>query len=510
MPPTIAILADIHLPDSRSSAQWAAFDWALAELRARKVDAVAVVGDVTASGSSAAATRARGCLDALSIPLATTPGNSDLRCPKGSGAVVEALSTPALIDLPRLRVLTADTSRARVASGERDRLDAQARCEGRAVVLVTHMAPTALDSGSEAWLHAWAARHRVSLIVAGHRHRDDVSATGATAIHQMRGLDPDKAIGGPPAIALLELDNDRWVRSGIAWPEGDASGWSNVERAEFQSLLGVSCIGDAVGGLGQAAGLRVRCVELRADAADLPRAALQEALTAWRAAGGDRLSWHMPGLGWEALHGDGDALGAWRATIDAALETQVDALTVHVPSVPVGMLKPGSHAWHGMADAFAQELRPATDSGAAIGIENMHMNAGEPAGDERGYGYLPEECLAWIEALRQRLPRAEVGMLLDIGHARNNAPFSEAYTLGEWYERVGGEAVGYHIHQVIETGNGYANHQPFEGVFGPLISLSSFLWAWRQRHLRRRPMTLEIRDPASRAASVEVIRRAMG
>jgi len=56
------------------------------------------------------------------------------------------------------------------------------------------------------------------------------------------------------------------------------------------------------------------------------------------------------------------------------------------------------------------------------------------------------------------------------------------------------------------TGGALANHQPIESVFGPLISFSSFLWAWRNGQLRHAPMYLEIRNSAGREASLSAFR----
>ena len=265
-------------------------------------------------------------------------------------------------------------------------------------------------------------------------------------------------------------------------------------------------MGDGCDGLRQARELGVRRVELRASAAEIPRPELMDAVAAWRDLGGETLSWHMPNVGWASLHGDATELQAWRDSLEAALAVGADALTVHVPRVPVGLMRHGSEAWHGFSDFFARELAPAAEAGLTIGIENLHMNRGEPDSDERGFGYLPDECLAWIAEVRARLDGAEVGMLLDVGHARNNAPYSSEFTLSAWYERVGHEIVGYHVHQVVLTDGALANHQPIESAFGPLISFSSFLWAWRAGPLRHAPMYLEVRGSAGREASLDAFR----
>ena len=144
-------------------------------------------------------------------------------------------------------------------------------------------------------------------------------------------------------------------------------------------------------------------------------------------------------------------------------------------------------------DSYAQALAPLADTGVTIGIENMHMTPGETP-DDRNYGYTPDECRAFIDALRA-LPGLDIGFHLDIGHARNNAPYSSLFPVGTWYEQLGAECNGMHIHQVVQDGQGKMhNHKPLLGFFDKLIALSSLILARRDGLLRSVPMFLEIRD----------------
>jgi len=87
----------------------------------------------------------------------------------------------------------------------------------------------------------------------------------------------------------------------------------------------------------------------------------------------------------------------------------------------------------------------------------MHMNIGERDNGSRRFGYVPLECATWVETMRERLGD-EVGFLLDIGHARNNAPFSKRISLGHWYARMGRATVGYHIHQQALESSAHHRH----------------------------------------------------
>jgi hypothetical protein len=173
-------------------------------------------------------------------------------------------------------------------------------------------------------------------------------------------------------------------------------------------------------------------------------------------------------------------------------------------------MQPGSPAWCSLSDAFCRLTAPAVAQGVVVAVENMHMAARETPDDSRRYGYLPAECLAWVEELRLRLGHGSVGMLLDLGHARNNDPFASEFILGVWYALVGRQVAGYHLHQVVETSQGMMNHQPVRDLHGPLISYSSFLWAWRAGQLNHAPAFIEVPDPEGQRDSLHTLRRGLG
>jgi hypothetical protein len=114
---------------------------------------------------------------------------------------------------------------------------------------------------------------------------------------------------------------------------------------------------------------------------------------------------------------------------------------------------------------------------------------------ERGYGYTPAECRDWIYALRDKAGSDKIGFHFDIGHARNNMPYSSLYNISQWFAELGTLITGYHLHQVEQNGDGTClNHRPVIGMFGPLISFSSLFAAWKDRQINHSPMYLEIRN----------------
>ena len=505
----IAILADTHLPDTAGSAQDAALDWALDQLRHDAPDVVLVAGDVTGTGRSETARRARGKMDRSGLPYRMTPGNSDRRTPTDWALTEARLTVARPYVTSDLAVLVLDTSDETVPELEREATQRLLRVAGnRAVVLVTHHPPQRLEPESRAWLESLLGSGAIGLFVAGHIHRDTKATSGNCQVHAVRGLDPDKAIGGAPAVALFTLREGLWTKEDLPFPDGDVGGWAPDACNEFVRQLGISCGEDTMGGLAQARRYEVPCIEVRAsETIALPRAPLGDAVAKWREDGGRYLSIHMPNLAWDTTTRDVEGLRAWRAAIDLSLALGADALTVHAPRVRVGHMQIGGQVWDALGHGYAESLGPAMDRGVVVSIENLHMRHGEPTDGSRGFGYLPDECLSWIRALRELTGYQRIGLHLDIGHARNNPPFSKRLSLGEWYALTGAEVTGYHLHQVRVIDGEMRNHHPFDGVFGPLISLSSFFWAWRSGQLCHAPVLLEIRDPAGRWPSLQHLRQ---
>ncbi len=503
---TIAVLADLHLPEMADTAQEACLDWALRELCRLRPDVIVVAGDITASGSAAAAGRLRHKLAATGLCFRITPGNSDLRCEATAAAVREVLATATHLETPVCLLTLLDTSEGRLGPEQRLLWEAATQQAGRRpLVVVTHMPPASLDAASRDWLVARLAQQPGLLFIAAHTHRDQSLDLGAARARVLRGMDPDKAIGGPPAIGVFELGGSGWHEREIVFPGGTPETWGPDERAVFRDLLGMSCSDDSVGGLALAAEAGLACVELRAGSVT-EETELAKPLAQWRSAGGRYLSWHMPNLRWDQDAQTVTGQRKWQRALGLIACHGADALTVHVPRVAVGLLQPGSTAWCRLADAVCDLVAPLAAAGTTIGVENLHMTAREASDEQRGFGYLPAECLAWVGELRARLGAATVGLLLDIGHARNNGPYATEYTLGVWYALTGHEIVGYHLHQVVPTAEGMRNHQPIRELYGPLVSYSSFLWAWHSGQLNHAPMYLEIPDEDGRRESLAMLR----
>ena len=465
----IAVFADLHYTVESGQLKGEILRWAVEESSRCGCEAIVCAGDMIGSGRKAEAEAVAAILNESPLPVSFTPGNAELRCPAESAEVLAILAgAPA----PE-GVALVDSSKGWGDGALGD------RALPTGTLVITHVPPSLPPS----------ACCPIAFAVAGHTHRD----SEAPGLSVVRGLDPDKAQGGPPAFAIFERGADgAWRRAGdCVFPGIAPEEWTDNFRRAFLEDLGLSAMSDPFGALDFAIAGGVACLELR-DRTWKPEnaAALQSRVAGWRAAGGRILSLHLPELAFR----DGEAFNV-ETLHDAsriALSLGCDRATLHVPKIPAADYETSLDL---MRNAYAEALSPLAGSDIAIGVENMHMTAADKeVFPRRRFGYTPEECARQIELLRS-IPGLRVGFHLDIGHARNNAPFSTRYPIGAWYELLGTEVNGMHVHQVEQAPDGtFLNHRPLTGFFESLISLSSLVMARQRGILPRAPMFLEVRD----------------
>lgn len=490
----IAVIADSHLSNVPGTAQKAALDYALNRLQSEKPDVVLMLGDVTATGTLESAECVRTMLDESGLCFRMIPGNSDERTPDCRAAVANILTVDSPFYSDEYVVCLLDIHDGKVSPRGIDRLKTlMATAETRPVVLGSHY-PLSVCM-KDPYVQSLIQSEQISLFIGAHVHRDQQRKTGKMSVYTVRGLDPDKAIGAPPAVALFEFKDQEWNTHSIPFEEGTVTNWSSSMRQEFIDHLGFSCMSKSLEGLHYASLHGVRCVELRApNALSVPREELLNAVRLWRNSGGTHLSIHMPDLTYDSCSSAISGILTFQNAVSLALAMGVDHMLLHVPRVSVGHMQPNSEIWTSLAGTFLDLIKAPMAKEMIIGVENLHMNPGETADHSRGFGYLPGECLEWVKSLRNTSGYDHIGIHLDIGHARNNPPFSKKYSVGQWYARVGKEIVGYHLHQVALIQGMMKNHYPITDVYGPLISLSSFFWGWKTGGLCHAPMYLEIRS----------------
>ena len=483
-PGKIAVLADLHLPDSDNTAKEKVLNWAVEQIRKQHVSHIVCAGDMTAKGTYPAARRLVKKLKTLSCKFFHTPGNAERRTVDPQAQKV--LTTSSCDD----RVLMLDSSTGILSSDSRVLL-LRLLAEGnkKNLLAVTHYPPQNFPEEDLLLLAAAHLNGIISQIVYGHEHYDKNHRMAGIPCAAVRGLDPDKAIGGPPSVVFFELDHDNvWRRENVSFPSADFRRWSREQKQEFLNHLGLSTMSDPFGILQFAIEEKVPVLEWRYTALDEEKFKLfQELLSRWRQNGGKSFSIHFPDIKWENNRWTGQE--ALKEAVKTAQLFNACRITFHVPRISIGAYAANEK---NVLDILSEIFSPLAEAGIAIGIENLHMNPGEKDDTERGFGYTPQEVISFADKLIERgIP---AGLHLDIGHARNNAPFSKTYNVSDYLALFNSRVNGCHLHQVTidETGK-MLNHQALTEPFGKLISLGSLFMAWQDGTLPHVPLILEIR-----------------
>lgn len=467
----LAVLADLHLPEETNAVQYDAFAFALNSIRRRNIDCIVCLGDITACGNLGAARFFLEQMNTVNAQKLIVTGNSDIRTPE-TAETVKMLETNKTVMLGDYRLSGICTADGNINAADR-RLLMQADSH---TLIFMHHPGWELNEESAAFMKKWVRTGTYRMLGYGHMHFYSHDGN----VYGFQALDPDKAIGSPPGVTYVNLE-ERDIRVEFdSFPCG--------LPADLKEYMGLSCF-DVSEDIPFAAEYGIRNIELRPDAAEAEPEKLSRLILDWRRRGGKYLSLHMPDFG---LDDKNRSIGdeKWKKSIAAANALSVDGVTIHVPKVPVYKMK-GQERLLVLKDAVSK-IRQLPKS-CAVGIENMHMTGAEQPDETRRYGYIPWECLEICEDINRIFGFERAGLLLDVGHARNNPPFSQRYGLGSWYEVIGRKTEAYHIHQVSMLSEGMENHTAINSLYGPLISYCGFFHCWNQGRINHKPLFLEIR-----------------
>ena len=468
----IAVIADLHLTGCRKAVKANVLEWLKADLRQQAPDLLMAIGDLTALGTEDQNSRMLAYIQSLGLPWCSTPGNAEFRT-NVENAAPWYVAPPA-----NMPVILVDSANYKPPEAD---LQALAALPDKAGYLLgTHVPPESWPEGAKQTLSMAMARGAVTALIAGHKHNDGKNV--------MRGLDPDKAAGGPPMYEIWSNDAGKWCRSIREMASADIRSWPRAEREKLFSQFGVCTMWETLEAIESARQLRIPHLELREGALlELPEASLLEALNAWRDECGKCLSLHLPNLTAK------DDKGALLASAERALRLRCQRVTLHVPAVTAVAFPAQKEQ---LLANFLTRMKPLLDAPVDIGIENLHTYPGKTDDEQRNYGCTIAECRDWIEALRNATGNARIGFHMDIGHARNNAPFNSLENLSDYYVEMGPIANGCHFHQVISkpAAGDSGNHNPFTGLYTKMISLAGYFLAWRAgQFVLEPPVFLEIR-----------------
>ena len=480
----IGFLCDLHLSENRHTTQYEVLSWATAELASAKPDCIIFAGDATCDGNESAYDTFTSAVAALGIPFLYIPGNSDLRC-AASQERIRRKASPCRNDFGDVTVYAVNDCDGTVSSEQLALLEG---ADARSIVFMHHP-PENHEEDARAQLQAWRGRHPETLLAYGHGHEWRIGGCDVS----LPALDPDKCIGEAPCIVYYDTETKRFAKAHFTAPVPE----------DLLAHMGVSCFRPAEQ-IGFAIEHGLRCIELRPDCFREDQEELQRLVARWRESGGENLSIHLPEVGYQ--DGAVKVSGTFDQLMKTAALLKADRFTQHVPMVSVGEVERDPQILEAICEKLAEKL-DALPQDVVIGVENMHMVAGEQPDASRRFGYTPQECLRFMEVLAEKT-RHWVGINLDLGHARNNAPYSQTYQLSAWYAMVGQHAVGYHIHQVIERGGAFENHTAITQAYGRLISYASFFHCWENGQLRHAPAILEMRPTEAYAQSLAAFRTA--
>ncbi|MEM6821057.1 MAG: metallophosphoesterase [Verrucomicrobiota bacterium] len=493
---SMAVLSDLHLSEFSNTSQEAVLRWAVDTLNQCNFDVIVFNGDMTQRGCANQVHHFNSIVAGLDIPLIRVPGNTDRRTEIGESDRSLLFSENRSFVLGSCGVFLFDSSHGRIEMGDRERyLELTRNANLTSIALVNHYPFDLLDKNSQEWLCVVSQDSRVSLAVVGHNHEDSVDFFGSLEVHRIRGLDPDTARGGDPSVACFFLDKGKWTREALEFEEGRVSLWETDEKQELERALGFSCMNQTLDGISWAIENNVEAVEIRGPSALQENFdELNELVKAWRSqVEGAYLSVHLPDLFWDSKIGVKNC-DLWNDSIELALELEAQAMTIHPPRVSVADLCDHGEIKNEFLEFKISTLRPAINSSMILGIENLHTNASEEYDSSRGFGYTPQEIRMWIDLLRNTSCYQKWGFHFDVGHAFNNRPLSNEFSLNAWCSLLGREATGLHIHQIAFEGGKFRNHYPLYGWRKGLISYTGILWSWRNGFLNHVPMFVEIRD----------------
>lgn len=467
----IGFLCDLHLPPAKEVLQYDVMQWALDDLTEKKPDCIAFAGDVTCDGNREVYHHFVKKMQSLGIPFLFIPGNSDLRCPDCCEEI-SRISSPCENHINGIRIFAVNDCTADVSD---EQITALEKADDHSIVFMHH--PVAgYPEKTRQTFSQWRKNHENTMVFYGHHHESVVEGNDIG----LQALDPDKAVGECPCITYYDTDTRKLRKSYYPAPVPQ----------DMYPCFGISCY-DTIGHIEFGIQNGLVNLELRPNCIHADRALLTEKIAQWRQNGGKNLCIHLP----DVTYQDGVAVSPeMDRFMELARDLKADRLTQHVPRVSVEAVQGDPSVLDRICGYLAEQFNSIPHP-MVIGVENMHMTAQERPDETRRFGYLPEECLAFMNALAAKCSH-KVGINFDIGHARNNIPFSQAYQISTWLAMVGKHIVGYHIHQVTPTEEKYVNHTAITHIYGRLISFASFFKCWSNGIINKAPVIFEMDTPA--------------
>ena len=460
----ICFMCDLHLPFDVNALQYDVLTWAISDISQNTPDCIVFVGDVTCDGNEQAYISFIKALGDTGISFLYISGNSDMRCFESSESIRRNAS-PVKNVINGTSIYAINDCDGYVSAEQLELLD---EANEDSIVFMHH------PPQSNARMLNWRITHPKTALFYGHLH---VFGKDGNWI-SLPALDPDKSIGEMPGLVYYDT-----VKR-----EASRSYYDSKIPQDIYDCFGISCY-NPIGQIKYATERGLKHIELRPNCIGESPERLLKHINLWRNAGGESLSIHLPDVGYSA--GKVFFADRYDEIIDLVRLLSADRVTQHVPMVSVGEINDCPEILGKISEELGCRLNSISHS-IIIGVENMHMTSKEKPNDSRRFGYTPQECIAFMASVQEKC-RHKVGINFDIGHARNNAPYSQKYQISTWFSMLGKHIVAYHLHQVTNENGKFENHMPITHIYGNLISFASFFKCWDSGRINKSPIIFEMR-----------------
>lgn len=479
----ICFLCDLHLPFNKNALQYAVLDWAIENINKNQPDCIVFAGDVTADGNIIAYEQFIERIKQTGIPFLYIPGNSDLRDEKTKECIsVNASECFNIID--GIKIFAVNDSNGCVLEKQLDILE---EVDDDSIIFMHHPI-SCLKKESKEKMFSWREQHKKSMLFYGHEHKFYTDGNSVS----LQAMDPDKAIGSNPCITYYNTKTRECQQEQFCCsvPE-DIFGYFGIScyKPEEQILFAIDN--------------QLKNLELRPNVLRYDKDKIISLVKQWRKQGNTNLSIHLSEVCYEngLVYTDAD----YKGLISLGIELKAERFVQHVPIVSVKTVKEDKDTLEKISTYIANQLESVSKF-CVVGVENMHMTSKDQPDDNRRFGYTPEETLLFTDLLSKKC-KQKVGVNFDIGHARNNAPFSQKYQISTWLAMLGDKIVSYHIHQVREENGVFENHTAIDDIYGRLISCASFFKCWGDKKINHAPVIFEMRTENAYSITLETFNK---
>ena len=464
-------MCDLHLSFYKKAIQYDVLQWAIGNINENHADCIIFAGDVTADGNLNSYDFFLEKISDIKIPFLYIPGNSDLR-DETTREQIYNKSSVCFNVIDGIKIFAINDSDRNISETQLKELE---KADSESIVFMHHPI-NCLKKKSQADFIQWRESHNLTKVFYGHEHCSRMDGNNIC----LQAMDPDKSIGESPCITYYDTQAGVFYKSHYL---------CSVPK-NLTKFFGISCYrpkNDIIFAIQNG----LRHLELRPNIVSENEDDVINMIFEWRKQGNTNLSVHLPDV--TIMDGEIVAKGNYERLIELGIKLNAERFTQHVPDITVALVKKDRNVLNDIAKFIAERIN-AVPYNCVIGVENMHTTDRDEPNDNRRFGYLPEEVLKFMSILQKEC-KQKVGINFDIGHARNNAPYSQKYQISTWLAMLGEFIVGYHIHQVKECGGTFENHTAIDNVYGRLISFASFFRCWAENRINHAPVIFEMRTP---------------